>query len=374
MEYPHGGLSTHNGRSAFIVTTISMVVVTLCLGLRVWVRLVRPRPMVLMDYFYAAGYVFAIVYSAIFLFGISNVIGVPLMSAYALYPKKLEISLKVCPEEFIWAIATTLVKFSMLSLYLDIFRGKTFKILAYTIGVLSIMLMVAMFLVGGLICHPIQKNWDVTLVGGHCGNSTLMDLLTAIINMLLDLGIVIIPLPQLWNLQLSRTRKMMLSGIFSLGILICAMNITRIVFVETLDTSDVTASMAMIGLFSILEVNVGMICASLPALGPLIFGTQQRFSDGSPKGSSGMMNSFARERAMKGHSPRFSDGQTLYSTTDEEAVHLKKVSEAHMKGTYHHRDGSTSTLEPEVAPESLTYMESGQAIRVRTDIDVANIV
>ncbi|KAJ5660211.1 hypothetical protein N7507_006662 [Penicillium longicatenatum] len=367
MEYPHGGLSTPHGRSAFIVTTVSMAIITVFLGLRIWVVTKSPRPLAPMDYFYFAGYIFAIVYSSIFLWGITNAIGVPLMAAYTLYPAKVETSLKaVLAEEFIWATATTLVKFSMLSLYLDIFRGKTFKILAYTIGVLSAMLMAAMFLVGGLICQPIQKNWDITMQGGHCGDSTKMDLITAIINMLLDLGIVILPLPQLWKLKLSWVRKAMLSGIFGLGLLICAMNLTRVVFVETLDTSDVTASMALIGLFSILEVNVGMICASLPAMGPLIFGTQRKYSNKSPGGSSGMMNSFVRRRATGRQGPFFSEGQTLYSITDEDALPLHKTSISKTKGAYHRE--STSTLG--VPPATSTHPERAGGIGVRTDIHI----
>lgn len=124
----------------------------------------------------------------------------------------------VLASEFIWAIATTLVKFSILSLYLEIFRGKLFRASCYTIGALSLALAAAMFLIAGLLCQPIEKNWDPLMTTGHCGDSVKMDVATATINMILDLFIVILPLPSLWKLQMSWTRKAMLSGIFSLGL------------------------------------------------------------------------------------------------------------------------------------------------------------
>ncbi|GLA55347.1 hypothetical protein AnigIFM63604_001995 [Aspergillus niger] len=339
-QYPLGGLSTGPGKSAFVVTIISMVLVTICVGLRVWLSIINPRPFGFMGYFYYAGYIVAMAYSAQFLWGICpNAIGMHIMTAMTLYPDRVVNALKiVLASEFIWAIATTLVKFSILSLYLEIFRGKLFRASCYTIGALSLALAAAMFLIAGLLCQPIEKNWDPLMTTGHCGDSVKMDVATATINMILDLFIVILPLPSLWKLQMSWTRKAMLSGIFSLGLVICAMNLTRIVFAVTLDMTDATHAIARIGLFSILEVNVGMICASLPTLGPLIFGDHRGGSSGGRKGtpdprsSAAIMNTFVRRRAAglgrsDGGSGRFSEIATLNDNTvfDEEALPLHQV-------------------------------------------------
>lgn len=96
-QYPLGGLSTGPGKSAFIVTIISMVLVTICVGLRVWLSIVNPRPFGFMGYFYYAGYIVAMAYSAQFLWGICpNAIGMHIMTAMTLYPDRVVNALKVC--------------------------------------------------------------------------------------------------------------------------------------------------------------------------------------------------------------------------------------------------------------------------------------
>ncbi len=70
---------------------------------------------------------------------------------------------------------------------------------------------------GILICRPIALNWDKTLKG-HCGDTTSQEIASASINMVLDLSIVILPMPVLWGLQLPLRKKVWLSGVLSIGL------------------------------------------------------------------------------------------------------------------------------------------------------------
>lgn len=95
MGFPLGGLSTSAGRAAFIVTIVSMVLVSLGLVLRIWATVRVSRGFKVHDYFYYPGYIFAIAYSAQFLYGIyPNVIGMHIEDA-KLYPDRLQTVLKV---------------------------------------------------------------------------------------------------------------------------------------------------------------------------------------------------------------------------------------------------------------------------------------
>ncbi|KAL4899952.1 hypothetical protein BDW74DRAFT_183267 [Aspergillus multicolor] len=342
MDYPLGGLSTQAGRAAFIVTVVSMALVTVALVLRIYAKMVRRRNFMAHDYLYFGGYIMAIGYSAQFLYVICpNVIGMRLEDAMRLYPHRLEIALKIiAASTFIWAFATTLVKLCLLSLYIQIFKSElVFRILAYIVAALS----------------PFAYNWDQTIEDGHCGDNPKFQLSTAVVNMILDFFIVILPLPVLWGLQMARKRKIMLSEVFSLGLCICAMNLTRTILVVTQNRADVTYSIALIGLFSILEVNVGMICAAFPTLGPLFF-KDSASSGGGSGSSSWKINSFVRRKAAglgigSGKGVRIASGEGL-STLDEEdyVVPLRDV-------------GGNRELGLEAGPES--------RINVRTDIYVA---
>ncbi|KAL4986839.1 hypothetical protein BDW68DRAFT_178432 [Aspergillus falconensis] len=325
MDYPLGGLSTQAGRAAFIVTVTSMALVTVTVMLRIWAKMIRRRNFMTHDYLYFSGYIMAIGYSAQFLYGIyPNVIGMHLEDAMRLYPNRLEIALKIiAASTFIWAFATTLVKLCLLSLYIQIFKSElVFRIFAYIVAALSVMLALSGIFLGIFFCQPFAYNWDRTIEDGHCGDSPKFQLSTAVVNMILDFFIVVLPLPVLWRLQMARKRKIMLSGVFSLGLCICAMNLTRTVLVVTQNRADVSYSIALIGLFSILEVNVGMICAALPTLGPLFF-KDSGSSGGGSGSSSGKINSFVRRKAAglgigSGKGVRVASGEAGLSTLDEE--------------------------------------------------------
>ena len=106
--------------------------------------------------------------------------------------------------------------------------------------------------------------------------------------MILDLTIVVLPMPVLWNLQIPMKKELVLSVVFSLGLWyasshpvvdlprtltahsICAKNVTRVVLIAYSNPNDFTYSLANIGLFAGLEVYIGLITACLATLEPLI--------------------------------------------------------------------------------------------------------
>ena len=67
---------------------------------------------------------------------------------------------------------------------------------------LSISLATAVILGTLLICRPLAYNWNRT-IDGTCGNTQKLYLSGGIVNLLLDVAIVTLPMPMLWNLQVS---------------------------------------------------------------------------------------------------------------------------------------------------------------------------
>jgi len=63
-----------------------------------------------------------------------------------------------------------------------------------------------------------EYNWDKTIHGGGtCLDISAARMSTSIINLILDIVIIVIPLPSLWELQIKRSRKIAISAILSLG-------------------------------------------------------------------------------------------------------------------------------------------------------------
>ena len=68
-------------------------------------------------------------------------------------------------------------------------------------------------------CDPIAYGWDITIPGGHCANREAGYLVVGIVDVSTDVFILILPLPVLWKLQVSRSRQISLLIIFSIALL-----------------------------------------------------------------------------------------------------------------------------------------------------------
>lgn len=67
-------------------------------------------------------------------------------------------------------------------------------------------------------CYPVQMFWEHDL-GGHCIDQNAFYLASAIINVFGDVAVLSLPLPIIWGLQASRSKKWSLSFLFLLGAL-----------------------------------------------------------------------------------------------------------------------------------------------------------
>ena len=67
-----------------------------------------------------------------------------------------------------------------------------------------------------MACIPVAKFWDPT-IAGTCINFNIFFLVNSIIETILDFVILVLPIPMILGLQLSRHNKVVLSGIFLLG-------------------------------------------------------------------------------------------------------------------------------------------------------------
>jgi hypothetical protein len=60
--------------------------------------------------------------------------------------------------------------------------------------------------------------WDVT-IPHRCIDQIKFELIAAILNIVTDFVIMVLPLPTIWSLQLPKRQKWALSGVFMLGTL-----------------------------------------------------------------------------------------------------------------------------------------------------------
>ena len=118
-----------------------------------------------------------------------------------------------------WAVAVTFIRASVLALYVRIFRTKSFRVTCYVVHGINMLFGAATILGACLICDPISFQWHRSIPGGHCGDQKKLDTFIGVFNLLLDVTVVVLPMPVLWGLQMAAGKKFTLSGIFGLGIM-----------------------------------------------------------------------------------------------------------------------------------------------------------
>ena len=110
------------------------------------------------------------------------------------------------------------IKLSILHLYLSIFTSKPFYQWVYLVMGLNMLWWISMFIEDLTVCQPLSYTWNKSL-SGHCGNILAGYISSAIINVILDVAVIILPMPILWKLQMRLSKKILISGIFGLGLM-----------------------------------------------------------------------------------------------------------------------------------------------------------
>lgn len=130
-----------------------------------------------------------------------------------------------------------------------------------------------------LTCVPVAKYWDDSIEGG-CINRSILHYVLAGFNIANDITLLILPLPYLKALQIPKRAKYMLMGVFACGSFACIVAIIRLYSLWVNNSAPIPQQPLKgvdIALWSGLEVNVAIICASVPALKPLFVKFFPRF-------------------------------------------------------------------------------------------------
>lgn len=117
----------------------------------------------------------------------------------------------------LWAAANTAVKFSILHLYVTIFPSERFRRICYTTMAFSMVYFISVLLETFMLCKPVRFNWDKTVPGTCDPNSLIAYIVAGTINLVIDIVVVVLPMPILWKLHLSWPKKIGVMSMFSLG-------------------------------------------------------------------------------------------------------------------------------------------------------------
>ncbi|KAL4901223.1 hypothetical protein BDW74DRAFT_86925 [Aspergillus multicolor] len=167
----------------------------------------------------------------------------------------------------------SLIKISMLLLYLRIFPHQKLRIATFIMIAVVSMWGIAYTIAIIFNCTPRSYGW-LKWDGEHqgkCLNQSAMQISHAILNIVFDVIVICLPLPVLLKLNMSKTKKTGVCLMFLTGLVVTALSIIRLTTTfNFLKSMNPTRDFVPVCVWSVLEIDLGIICACFPGMRALL--------------------------------------------------------------------------------------------------------
>ncbi|ETR97642.1 hypothetical protein M419DRAFT_12444 [Trichoderma reesei RUT C-30] len=160
-----------------------------------------------------------------------------------------------------------ITKLSFLFLYLDIFPQKKFRMICWAMIFQIAAGLVALSFTTIFQCTPVRYSWDKT-IPGTCINIKAFWYGQSGWNTLMDVVVLVLPIPVILKLQMNRRAKISILAVFVLGAFVTITSIERLISLNFNATFilDFTWATGTSVIWTQVESTVGVICACAPSL------------------------------------------------------------------------------------------------------------
>ncbi|KAE8353403.1 hypothetical protein BDV28DRAFT_157087 [Aspergillus coremiiformis] len=118
-------------------------------------------------------------------------------------------------------------------------------------------------------CWPPQYFWDKGITGHCIKGQKVLFMTNGSISLLEDVILLSIPIATVWRLQMSAGRKALLTMLFALGGVVCVFSLMRLIEFRKYQTGNLTASGTKERVWTLLEIDIAIVCASVVLMPPL---------------------------------------------------------------------------------------------------------
>ncbi|KAK6814263.1 hypothetical protein RU639_010056 [Aspergillus parasiticus] len=166
-----------------------------------------------------------------------------------------------------WPFTIFFVKMSILLLYLRIFPiilFRRFDFLCIAFLIISLLVTTPMVI---WQCKPFRAAWDYDIDNPRCLKIATIAYANATLNIITEVSILILPLPVLRTLHVSRRKKIALISVFSVGVIVIAIASARMPALGKMGTYyDPPYAQAPAFLLSCVEAAMAHVCAAAPVI------------------------------------------------------------------------------------------------------------
>ncbi|KAL4799577.1 hypothetical protein BDV19DRAFT_385345 [Aspergillus venezuelensis] len=166
----------------------------------------------------------------------------------------IELNKALLPNTLSYLICPTITKMAILSVLYRINPSFLYRTSVAAVGAIIFGYTLTLCIITGGPCSPLKDETTQCL--------EKVALSQAILNLISDFAIMALPIPTIHNLHLPLKQKVTVGCIMGLGSAVVICSIARLPYVIILPTTaDTTYTQAALGIWTVCELNLGIICA-----------------------------------------------------------------------------------------------------------------
>ncbi|KAK2589500.1 hypothetical protein QQS21_012821 [Conoideocrella luteorostrata] len=184
-------------------------------------------------------------------------------------PGRIQLILKLLIViQITYAVCMALLKVSICLLYVRIFPQRWIKICSYGIILLSASWALYTILLGLLICRPIAALWEPK--SGTCGDENAGYSSVSAVELVIDVFIILLPLPVVWRLNMTTVSKIATTSLFCLGLITIVVTGVRLHTILNLNFADFSYTAVELYNLTVVELGVAVMVTCGMGLRPLV--------------------------------------------------------------------------------------------------------
>ncbi|ATZ56044.1 hypothetical protein BCIN_12g05820 [Botrytis cinerea B05.10] len=259
--------SQHTTTAALVVTILAAITV----ALRFWTRRLTKAGVAADDWWILIGLLLLIVTGSLLLYGVKSDPsgGETIDRDSPTFDYKPHVTYLIMSWvcAILYFSVVTAIKISILLMYRRIFSSSLVRSFWVFMGVIIVWWFVGT-IAACISCVPASRFWIGPSAGGWCFNFNIYWMIMGLFEILIDIGILILPVGVVIGLQMPNSQKVLVAGIFLLGSFVIITGIVRVVLGYAPGSQNVDFPRAE--LWSAVHVGMAIVCACLPNFRPLL--------------------------------------------------------------------------------------------------------
>ncbi|KAL6829658.1 hypothetical protein J3E69DRAFT_365236 [Trichoderma sp. SZMC 28015] len=165
----------------------------------------------------------------------------------------MEFNKELLPNTLTYLITPSITKMAMLAVLFRINPSLIYRCIVVSAAVAILAYTLTLTSITGGPCNPLKSGTTSCLEN--------VALAQAVMNIVSDFAVIAIPIPTIHRLNFTLKQKLSVGCILAIGSGVVVCSIARLPYVLILDkTTDVTYTEAILGVWSIVEINLGITC------------------------------------------------------------------------------------------------------------------